>query len=320
MIGIRTEDSFLKIADIEELLSKKLGKDESWKIYPDIKSMLPDKDKIEIIINAGKINQEDLEALDKLKWIFSYSAGVDSYPLEYLEKRGIVLTNTSGVHAKNIAEQVMGAMIMFSRNLITALRKQEEKIYDKNIPVGELTGQNLLIVGTGSIGKEIARKAKAFDMNICGIRNRSAGEIPKYFDEIYSVDSLDDRLGDFHYIVCVVPSTDKTRGLFDRRKFDLMNPNTVFINVGRGDLIVEDDLTQALKTKRIRGAYLDVFPNEPLPSDSELWGLDNLLITPHNAGSTPKYFSRAMEIFLENLKKYRTGEELINKINYGLKY
>lgn len=320
MIGVRTNDRFLKKVDVEEIFSKMLGEEETWKIYPDIKSMIPDKDEIDIILNLGRIHEEDLKKLDQVGWIFSYSAGVDAYPLEEMAKRDIILTNTSGVHAKNIAEQVMGAMIMYSRNLITAFKNQEEKIYDGTIPVGELSGKNLLVVGAGSIGQEIARKAKAFDMNITGIKNHVNEDLPEYFDEMYATDSLEDHLGNADYIVSVLPSTDKTRGLFDRKKFELMDPEAVFINVGRGDLIVEEDLIQILKDKKIRGAYLDVFPKEPVPADSELWDLDNLLMTPHNAGTTPNYFSRAMKIFLENLKRYRNGEELMNRIDYELKY
>lgn len=319
MIAIRTNDSFLKIHDIEEILPQKLS-DVEWKIYPDIKSMADDKDEIEIIINEGRIDEEDLEKVDKVKWIFSYSAGVDFYPLEYMEKRGIILTNTSGVHAKNISEQVLGAMIMFSRNLITALKNQEKKIYDGDISVGELTGKNLLIIGTGAIGKEIARRARAFDMNVCGVRNHPDGNVPDNFDEIYKTDDLEEHLKGFDYVVSVVPSTDKTRGMFDKRKFELMDEDAVFINVGRGDLIVQDDLIEALLNKKIRGAYLDVFPKEPVPEESKLWEIDNLLMTPHNAGTTPNYFTRAMDIFKENLERYKDGRELINAINYGLKY
>lgn len=318
MIGIRTDGKLLKFRDIETLPEKIEG--ETWKVYTDAESMIKDKDEIDIILNENKIYEEDLEKLDKVKWISSYSAGVDFYPLEYLDKRGIILTNTSGVHAKNISEQVIGSMIMFSRNFITALKNQERKIYDQSVPVGELDGKNLLIIGTGAIGREIAKKAKAFDMNVCGIRNNPEGEPLKNFDEIYGTDSLEDHLGGFQYIVSVVPSTDKTRGLFDSKKFDLMDEDAVFINVGRGDLIVYDDFIEALETKKIRGAYLDVFPEEPVLEDSKLWELDNLLMTPHNAGSTPNYFKRAMEIFINNLKRYKNGEALINVIDYDKKY
>ena len=321
MIAVNTDGKLLKIEEAEEMFNRVLPENEEWKIYSDLKSMLPDKDKIDIVFNASrKLQAEELRKLCKLRWIFSYSAGVEHYPLDELEKSGVILSNTSGVHAKNIAEQVMGAMIMFSRNLFAACENQKKKIYDREIPLGELSGQNLLIIGTGSIGREIARKAKAFDMNVTGIRNRSGRERPKYFDAVYTADSLEEQLGGVQYIVCVVPSTDKTRGLFNRDKFELMSRDAVFINVGRGDLIDERALIEALKTKRIRGAYLDVFPTEPIPENSEFWDLDNLLITPHNAGRTPNYLPRSMEIFLENLKRFRKGEELINRIDCALKY
>lgn len=320
MIAITTNDDFLKVKDLEKTFPKIFGEDEEWKIYPDFESMLPDKEKIEILFNATLLDREKIKEFTRLRWIFSYSAGVEKYPQKELQEMGVILTNTSGVHSKSIAEQVLGAMIMFSRNLLTAMKNQEKKIFDVNIPVRELTGEKLLIVGTGAIGREIARKAKVFDMEVTGIRNHVTGEALENFEAIYATDSLEEHLSGFQYIVCAVPSTKKTHHLFDERKLSLMGPEAVLMNVGRGDLIVEEDLIEALKKKTIRGAYLDVFEKEPVPEDSPLWDLDNLLMTPHNAGPTPHYFERAMKIFMKNLSLYRKGQPLINQVNYQEKY
>lgn len=320
MIAVTTNDKFLKRKEIEEAFPQILKEGEEWKIYPDFESMVADKDKIEILFNTSPLDKEKIKEFRNLRWIFSYSAGVEHYPQKELQEMGVILTNTSGVHSKSISEQVLGAMIMFSRNLLAAMKNREKKIFDRNFPLRELTGENLLIVGTGAIGREIARRAKAFDMKVTGIRNHAGGDLPENFDAVYSADSLEEHLSGFQYIVCVVPSTEKTRGLFDRRKFSLMDPDTVFMNVGRGDLIVEEDMIEALEKKKIRGAYLDVFPTEPLPQDSKFWDLDNLLITPHNAGPTPHYFERAIKIFSENLSHFRKGEKMINQVNYQEKY
>jgi D-2-hydroxyacid dehydrogenase (NADP+) len=320
MIAVITNDRFLKVANIEEAFPKILEKGEEWKIYPNFDAMLADKDKIEIIFNSSKIDGEKIKEFKNLKWIFSYSAGVDSYPLEALKEMGVVLTNTRGVHGKSISEQVFGAMIMFSRNLITAFRNQEKRIYDQSIEISELTGKNLLIIGMGAIGKEIARKAKAFDMHVTGIRNHANKDLPENFDEAFATSELDKHLKDKDYIISILPSTKETTELFDKSKFDLMDSKTIFINVGRGNLIVEEDLVDALKSKKIKGAYLDVYPTEPLPKESELWDLDNIIMTPHNAGPTPLYFERSIKIFEKNYKLYKNGEDLINKINYDLKY
>lgn len=320
MIGVLTKDNFLKVSDIENAFPKILGRDEEWKIYNKFDQMYADKDEIEIIINASKIDNEKIKEFKNLKWIFSYFAGVDSYPLETLKDMGVILTNTSGVHSKSIAEQVFGVMIMFSRNLITAFRNQEKKIYDGSIDHDELTGKNLLIIGMGSIGKEIARKAKVFDMHVTGIRNHANKPLPDNFDEAYSTDELDEHLKNKDYIVSILPSTDKTNWLFDKNKFALMDKSAVFMNVGRGNLIVEEDFIEALETKKIKGGYLDVYPVEPVPEDSKLWDLDNLIMTPHNAGPTPLYFSRAIKIFEKNYKLYKNGDDMINVIDYDLKY
>lgn len=317
MIAVTTNDVFLKVDEVEQAL-RELDGVGPWKIYPNFEAMLPDKDDIEIILNTAWLDARIAE-FKKLRWVFSYSAGVECYPQEQLAKMGVILTNTSGVHAKSIAEQVLGAMIMFSRNLIAAFKNQTEKVYDGRIPTGELSGQYLLIVGAGAIGREIARKAKAFDMNVTGIRNH-AGDRPEYFDNMYTMEPLDSLLPQAHYVVCVLPSTEATRHLFDATKLSLMHPDAVFMNVGRGDLVVEEDLVDVLRARSIRGAYLDVFEHEPVPQDSPLWELDNILMTPHNAGPTPHYFERAFAIFAENLRRLRRGEALLNRIDYALTY
>lgn len=320
MIGVLTKGNFLKVSDIEEAFPKILDKEDEWKIYSSFDDMYEDKEEIEIIFNASNIDGEKIKDFKNLKWVFSYSAGVETYPLESLKDMGVILTNTSGVHAKSIAEQVTGAMIMFSRNLITAFRNQEKNKYDWSINVDELSGKNILILGMGAIGKEIARKAKAFDMNVTGIRKHIDKDLPKNFDRAFATKDLDNHLKDQDYVVSILPSTKETRHLFDKNKFSLMDEDAIFMNVGRGDLIVEKDFVDALKSKTIKGAYLDVFPEEPVPKDSKLWELDNLLMTPHNAGPTPLYFSRAIKIFEKNLKLYKKDEDLINVIDYDLKY
>lgn len=320
MIAIIANESFLLRSEFEAGLPKYIDSNEKWKIYDNLEEALADKDEIEIIINSRFIKPEIIKEFTNLKWIYSYSAGVDTYPLSTLEEMGVVLTNTSGVHAKNIAEQVLGAMILFSRNFLDAMANQRKKVWDQEIVTKELYKQRLLIVGAGSIGKEIGRKAKAFDMEVVGIRSRKVDEKLENFDEVYSIADLDTELAKADYVVAVMPSTEQTRGLFDKSKFEQMSEDAIFINVGRGDLIVEDDLYEALANKTIKGAYLDVFPVEPLPEESKLWDLDNLVITPHNAGPTPHYFDRAMEIFAENLKRSRQGQDLINVIDYQKSY
>ncbi|NLM05445.1 MAG: D-2-hydroxyacid dehydrogenase [Tissierellia bacterium] len=320
MIGIIADGNFLKREDAEREFPKVLEGKEEWEIYESFDSMLEDRDKIEIMFSTVAIDGDKIKGFKNLKWIFSYSAGVDIYPLQTLKEMGVFLTNTSGVHAKNISEQVIGAMIAFSRNFIESMKNKRKKKYDKSIRLGELVGQKLLIVGTGAIGKEIARKADFFEMEVDGVRSKKSDDKIEHFNKVFSIDEIDNILGDYQYIVSVLPSTEKTKNLFDKKKFNLMNKDAVFMNVGRGDLVVEADLIDALENHKIRGAYLDVYNVEPLEESSKLWDLDNILMTPHNAGITPHYLKRSLEIFDHNLRNFREGKDLINIIDYKLGY
>lgn len=320
MIGIIADGKFLNREDAEREFPKVLDGKEDWKIYDSFQSMYEDKEKIEIIFSTVAIDGEKIKDFKNLKWIFSYSAGVDIYPLQTLKEMGVVLTNTSGVHAKNISEQVMGAMIAFSRNFIESMKNKRKRKFDKGIRLGELVGERLLIIGTGAIGKEIARKAEFFEMEVDGVRSKKSNEKIEHFNKIYSIDEIENILGDYNYIVSILPSTEKTKNFFDKKKFSLMDKDAVFMNVGRGDLVVEPDLIDALESHKIRGAYLDVYNKEPLDESSKLWDFDNILMTPHNAGITPHYLKRSLEIFMRNLKNFRENKEMVNVIDYNLGY
>ncbi|WP_243343714.1 D-2-hydroxyacid dehydrogenase [Anaerococcus sp. AGMB09787] len=317
MIGILTNDSFLKIKDVEEYFTENV--DEEWKIYKIFDEIYDDRDKIDIILSSGRLDGEKIKNFKNLKRVFSYTTGVDKYPLDSLNEMGVVLTNTKGVQAKSISEQVLGVMISFSRNLFKAYQNKAERKYEK-YPMYELYNKRLLIIGMGSIGRELARRAKAFDMRIAGVRNHVDGKDQENFDEVYPTSELKNHLSGFDYIVSILPSTESTRDLYNYDLFKAMDKNTIFMNVGRGDAVIEDDLIRSLKDGEIRGAYLDVFQNEPLSPSSDLWDLDNLVITPHIAGPTPFYFERAMVLFQRNLEEFRKNKELSNTISYEERY
>lgn len=281
--------------------------------------LLPVKDEVEIILNTGKPDAEVIRQMPHLKWIFSYSAGVDMYPMELLKEKGVVLTNTSGVHKTNIAEQVLGAMILFSRNLLQATKDQAARVW-QTYRLDELTGKQLLIIGAGQIGREIARKAKAFDMKVTGVRWQESREIPVNFDEMVTVHELHRVLPGKDYVCLVVPATDETIGLMGRREFQAMDRTAVFMNVGRGNTVREAELVEALQNGELRGAYLDVFEVEPLPQESPLWDLPNVFLTPHTAGPTPHYATRSFALFRANLEELRHGQPMTNRIDPDRKY
>ncbi|PKK39807.1 D-3-phosphoglycerate dehydrogenase [Clostridiaceae bacterium JG1575] len=292
---------------------------EEVRFFSDYNELQPVAKDVEILLNTLSPTKEDLQALPNLRWVFSYSAGVDGYPLDYFREHEVALTNTSGIHKTNIAEQVLGAMILFSRNLYQALRQMQERLW-QSYPLGELKGQSLLIVGSGAIGREIACKAKAFDLQVLGIRRTKDGEDLANFDAMGTLADLPELLGQADYVVNVLPLTKATRGLFDESAFNAMKPSAVFLSVGRGETVREADLIRALEEKKIAGAYLDVFEQEPLAPSSPLWGLDRVVLTPHNAGPTPHYHPRAMAMFLDNLRRFRSGEPLLNRVDPGAGY
>lgn len=312
MIISLVPENFLDSEILRQIEKESGEKVRFFKNFDDAKDYIKDT---EIIISFGSCSEDTIRKADKLKWFFSYSAGVDGLPFKILREKHVTVTNTSGIHRTQIAEQVLGVMIAFSRRLKTAFEKQQRKIWYTKLynTSDELKDKRLLIIGAGHIGSEIARKARAFDMKITGLK-RNPQKID-HFDEVYGIDRLNDLLPEADYVVLITPLTDETYHLMGREQFSLMKNSAVFINVSRGDTADEDALIEALKAKRIRGAGLDVFHEEPLSKDSELWNLDNVIITPHSSGFSPDNPKRATELFLENYRRYKRGERLINTVN-----
>ncbi len=300
---------------IEQLSSITGEKVKSFRNIIDAVEALPEA---EILIHFGNISGETLKICRNLKWLFSLSAGVEKLPFPELIEMGITVTNTRGIHGKQMAEHVIGIMIAFSRYLHKCLKNQIEKKWDQNLRVDELAGRNLCIIGAGSIGMEIARKAKAFDMIVTGLKKHPV-EL-EYFDFVWGIEKLHEALNHSDYSVLVTPLTDETFHLMGLDEFKAMKKNSVFINISRGDTVDENVMIEALKNGIIRGAGLDVFHEEPLPQESPLWNMENVIITPHNAGVSPYYMKRALEIFLNSLKLYKEGKPLPNRINLIRKY
>lgn len=303
-----------------ENLQKELPNEEI-RIYNSYDELKKDIKDVEIILNPYKVDYNILEDASNLKWIMSYSAGVDTYDADFFRRKDIVLTNASGVHTKQISEQIIGALIYFSRDFIGANKaKKEHKWIQKTMEFDELYDKNLLIVGAGQIGREIAHKANVFEMNVYGIRFSNKKEEIENFIDVWNVKEMNQHLKDMDYVVLVLPSTKETFKMFKREQFDLMKETAVFMNIGRGDTVDEDALIEALENKKIKGAYLDVFMEEPLKEDSKIWDMDNILITPHVGGLSPYYAKRAFKLFKENIIRFRNKEKLKNIINLDRMY
>ncbi|WP_338448702.1 D-2-hydroxyacid dehydrogenase [Niallia oryzisoli] len=308
-----------------------ITKDLNEDLLDQIKRVVPDWD-----IIAGKdkeiwrphVNEAEvtlgykleLEDFSNLKWVQSSSAGINHFPIEQFKSNEIMLTSANGVHAYPISETIFAYMLGLTRKIHTYVRNQQAKIWHHSNMKLEIHEKTIGIIGVGAIGKETAKIAKAFGMKVLGVRH--SGKPAENVDEMYKPDQLEELLPKCDYVVLTLPLTDETYQLFTAREFQLMKPTAFFINIGRGKLVKEDDLIAALQAGEIAGAGLDVFEKEPLGEDSPLWEMDNVIITPHTAGSTEYYDKRVVEdIFIPNLKVYLKGQKpFINLVDYSKGY
>ncbi|MEH7179947.1 D-2-hydroxyacid dehydrogenase [Neobacillus vireti] len=263
----------------------------------------------EIIAGWKKgIEKECLAPNSKLKWLQTWSAGVNSLPLELLESRNITVTSANGVHAYPISETIFSFMLGLTRKVHTYLRNQQARKWDHSGMKLEMHKKTVGIIGVGSIGRETAKIAKAFGMKVLGVRHSGRQQV--FVDEMYTTNQLNEILPRCDYVVVTLPLTKETHRLFCSEQFDLMKPTAFFINIGRGEIVHEEALIHALREGIIAGAGLDVFEREPLSVDSPLWEMENVIITPHTSGSTEHYNQRVIEnILIPNLLDYLSGKQ-----------
>lgn len=263
------------------------------------------------IVLTHTLPEGSLDRATELQWVQALSAGVDMYDINALRDRDIALTSVSGVHAEPIAEQVLGYMLLFERNILTGIQQQRHNMWELYTG-GELRGQTLGIVGIGSIGTRVAELGDTFGMCVVGTK-RDTEAVPDAVEEVFSPDELDAVLKQSDYLVLACPLTDETHRLIGRRELDIMHSSAILVNVSRGPVVDESALVTALQQGRLGGAALDVFEVEPLPSESQLWTLSNVVITPHMAGYTPKLWERIADVFAANYERYCSGETLRNR-------
>jgi len=267
------------------------------------------------VIYGLRFPQNILERAPRLKWVQTSSAGVDTLVGTELWQSDVILTTTSGIHVIPMREHVLGMMLMFVRHAPIYFVNKQRKVWKQDLP-DQLCGKTLGVVGLGKVGEGIARAAKAFDMRVVATRRHvTEQETSAAVDTLYPADKLLEMLGESDFVVVTVALTKETQKLIGERELRAMKPTAYIINIARGSVIDEAALTKALKEKWIAGAGLDVFEKEPLPQNSELWTLPNVIITPHVAGLMPDYNARAMEVFCENLRRYLAGQPLLNVID-----
>ena len=253
-----------------------------------------------------------------LRWIQSASAGVDNILFPELASSHVVLTNARGVYEDAIAEYVLGLMLVFAKGLTGVLEGQRGREWQYR-ETERLERKRLLVVGVGPIGRAIARMCSALRMSVRGV-GRTARPATETMIEIFSIEQLTDAVSSADYVVNALPSTDETHHVFDHTVFEAMNPWTRFVNVGRGSTVDERALIRALESGTIAGAALDVFEEEPLPRDSPLWTMPNVIVSPHMAGDAAGWREGVVELFVRNLERYLTGRPLLNVVDKARGY
>jgi len=262
--------------------------------------------------------------LPRLRWVHATSAGAGEavrtakLPPEALER--VAITTSSGVHAIPLAEFAILGLLAIAKDLPRFAEDQRARAWPElRHPLRELDGQTLFLAGVGEIGRETARLAKALGMRTVGIR-RSRKPPPEHVDEVHGPDRLAELAGRADAMVVSLPLTEETAGMIDRAVIERLPPSCIFVNVGRGGVVDEPALVEALQQGRIAGAVLDVFATEPLPQDSPLWDLPNVLVTPHAVALSARENERIVELFVANLRRYLDGEPLAKVVEPGVYY
>lgn len=252
-----------------------------------------------------------LDGAPNLKWLQILAAGVDHEVYQPSIQRGIQITTSSGTNAEPVGLTAVTGLLMLARGFPHYIAAQQRRQWDPIPPARlprDLRGQTALIVGTGNIGSVIARSLQAIGVRTVGLRRRAGAA--EFFDQVLSLDALDSWLPQCDWLVLACPLNAATRGLIDARRLALLPRTAGLVNISRGEIVDEAALIDALGSGRLLGAYLDVFREEPLPADSLLWGLSNVLVTPHNSAASVGNYKRGVERFLHNLKAYMHEEPL----------
>jgi phosphoglycerate dehydrogenase-like enzyme len=272
------------------------------------------------ILITFKCDQAMLDQAPELKWVQALSTGVDTMPVDMLQQRDILLTSTTGMHAGHMSELALMALLMLARNMQQIVKNQALKVWDRKVPQDEIAGKTVGILGLGSIGREVAKKASFLGMQVIGVKNHP--EPVENVNRMYSFHDMDEVFSQSDYIVNLLPLTEKTRQCIGATQFDAMPAGACFINLGRGGSVDEKAFINALERGNLRAAFCDVFAQEPLPADSPFWDLENLIIMPHIGGENANYMHKAMPIIRHNLHAYLDGrqEEMKNLYQPELGY
>ncbi len=302
--------------------------DDEFVYHHDYKGIENDLKDAEVAM-TWSLNAEQIKAAPRLRWIHSSAAAVHQLLIPEIVHSRITVTNARSVHGPVVAEHVLALMFALAKRLPTAFRMQQrhqwaqEQMTEEQPPLRELRDATLGIVGIGSIGGEVARVASAMGMRVIAVRANPmkgvdwvpANDPLRAQHRVYGPQDIDRMLSQADFVVISAPVTSSTTHLIGARALAAMKPDAYIINVARGALIDEGALIEALRERKIGGAALDVFEHEPLPADSPLWDLDNVIITPHQGGISHKLWERQFQLFSQNLRRFEMGAPLIGLVN-----
>ncbi len=268
-----------------------------------------------------------LGAAPQLRWAHSAAAGLGTTDTAAIKARGIAFTNSAGVYAEPIADTVLGGVLHFARGLDLAVRLQSESRWDQlpftdgSNDIRELCEYRVLVIGAGGLGSAVARRFTVLGCRCIGVRRRPELGVPDGFAAVFGPDAIDGLLPEADVVVIAAPLTGESRAMMDAARFALLPAGAIVVNVARGDLIDDEALLAALRLGGLRGAVLDVFGTEPLPSASPFWQQPRVLVTPHVSGVSPTWrWSRALDLFEDNWKRWVSGEPLRNVVDLEAGY
>lgn len=249
-----------------------------------------------------------------LRWIQTLTAGADGVSFPDLARREIVMTNGSGIHAPNVAEHIIGLMLLFARGIPTLMRNQQRHQWTDSVPQFELNTQTLCVVGLGDIGLALADRASKLGMSVTGVRRRDVA-CPDYVQEVTSLEKMDSLLTQADHIAICLPLTPRTEGIFSSVRLNALKRGVYLYNIGRGEIVDQTAMIEALRSGQIAGAGLDVTDPEPLPPDNPLWDFENVVITSHTSGRSERRLDRFVELLIDNIERYRSDQSLRNVVD-----
>lgn len=317
---IRSVSSRLHVTQISHLVSKEIrllrdvpGSEEQAKATAQLDEAFRD---VEVFLSLFRLPENVPVRSPLLKWVQNMGAGVERILQSGLLEAGVTLTNARGVASRPIAEWIVCSMLMFIKQMPEYYSRKQSRVYKRlDLDIMSLEGKTMGILGMGAIGEETAKLARAFGMHVLATRRTTEGPVPSYVDQLLPPDRSLELLGSSDFVAVTLPLTPATMKTIGEVELSAMKSTAYIFNVGRGALIDEPVLIRALNEGWIAGAGLDVFANEPLSKESELWAMGNVILTPHISGEVDDYDDRVVDLFTDNLIRYMNQQPLRNVVD-----